>query len=52
MIIYYLLEFGSGMLPTSVPFIITSREEEYFISPAGNQFIRVCNHEEADTRLV
>ena len=33
------LEFGSGILPRSTPFIITSREKEYFISPARNEVI-------------
>ena len=39
MIKRYVLEFGSGILPRSTPFIITSKEKEYFISPAGNQVI-------------
>ena len=29
----YVLEFGTGILPRSTPFITTSREKEYFISP-------------------
>ena len=52
MIKQYVLEFGSGILPRSIPFAITSREKEYFISPAGNQVISVCNHKETDTGLV
>ena len=43
------LEFGSRILPRYIPFIITSREKNYFVSPAGNEVITVCNHEEADT---
>ena len=43
------LEFGSRILPRYIPFIITSREKNYFVSPAGNKVITVCNHEEADT---
>ena len=39
MIKRYVLEFGSGILPRSTPFIITSKEKEYFISPAGNRVI-------------
>ena len=35
----YMLEFGSGILPRSAPFIVTSIENEYFISPTGNQAI-------------
>ena len=35
----YVLEFGSGILPRSAPFIVTSIEKEYFISPTGNQAI-------------
>ena len=46
------MKFGSGILPRSIPFIITSRENEYFVSPTGNQFTSVCNHEEAGNRLV
>ena len=41
------LEFGSRILPRYIPFIITSREKNYFVSPAGNKVITVCNHEEA-----
>ena len=52
MIKQYILAFGSEILPRSIPFIITSREKDYFISPAGNKVISVCNHEEADTGLV
>ena len=52
MIKQYVLEFGSGILPRSIPFAITSREKEYFILPAGNQVISVCNHKETDTGLV
>ena len=48
----YVLEFGSGILPRSTPFITTSSEKEYLISPVGNQVISGCNHEDADTRLV
>ena len=46
------LEFGSGILPRSPPFIITSRDKEYFTSPAVNHVISGCNHEDAVTRLV
>ena len=35
----YVLEFGTGILPRFTPFITTSREKEYFISPTGNQVI-------------
>ena len=35
----YVLEFGSGILPRSTPFIVTSTEKEYFILPTGNQVI-------------
>ena len=52
MIKEYILEFGSGILPRSVPFIMTSREKDYFASPAGNKVINVCNHKEVDTGLV
>ena len=48
----YVLEFGSGILPRSPPFIITSREKEYFTSTAENHVISGCNHENADTHLV
>ena len=48
----YVLEFGSGILPRSPPFIITSREKEYFTSTAENHVISGCNHDNADTRLV
>ena len=47
----YVLEFGSGILPRSPPFIITSREKEYFTSTAENHVLSGCNHENADTRL-
>ena len=46
------LEFGSGILPRSILFIITSREKDYFVSPAGNKVVSVFDHEEADSRLV
>ena len=36
----YVLEFVSGVLPRSSPFIIASRENEYSISPAENR----CRH--------
>ena len=36
----------------SSPVIITSREKDYFISPAGNQVTSGCNHEDAETCLV
>ena len=39
MIIRYVLEFGSRVRPRSAPFIITSKQKEYFISLAGNQVI-------------
>ena len=52
MIILYVLEFGSGILPRSIPFIKTSREKEYFLSFAGNQVLSVCNRKDADNRLV
>ena len=52
MIKEYVLEFGSGILPRSVPFITTSREKDYFVSPAGNKVINVCSHKEVDTGLV
>ena len=39
----YVLEFGSGILPKS-PFIITSREKQYFTLPAGNHVISGCNY--------
>ena len=48
----YVLEFGSGILPRSPPFIIISREKEYFTSTAENHVISGCNHENVDTRLV
>ena len=48
----YVLEFGSGILPRSPPFIITSRQKEYFTSIAENHVISGCNHDNADTRLV
>ena len=48
----YVLEFGSGILPISTPFVIPFREKEYFISPAGNHVISGCNHKDADTSLV
>ena len=35
-----------------LPFIITSREKEYFISPAENHVISGCNHKNADIRFV
>ena len=40
MIRQYVLEFVSGVLPRSSPFIIASRENEYSISPAENR----CRH--------
>ena len=52
MIKQYVLELGSRILPRSTPFIITSRENEHSILPAGNQVISGCNHEDAGTRLV
>ena len=52
MIKKYVLEFGSGILPRSSPFIITSRENEYSISPAESQVLSGCNYEEAGTCLV
>ena len=52
MIKQYVMEFASGILPRSVPFIITSREKDYFVSPAGNKVVSVFDHEEADSRLV
>ena len=48
----YVLEFGSGILPRSPPFIITSRQKEYFTSISENHVISGCNHDNADTRLV
>ena len=41
----YVLKLASGILPRSIPFIITSRENDYFISQAGNKVMNVCNHE-------
>ena len=35
----YVLEFGTRILPRSTPFVTTSREKEYFISPTENQVI-------------
>ena len=52
MIKQYVLKLASGILPRSIPFIITSRENDYFISPAGNKVMNVCNHEGAHTCLV
>ena len=52
MIKQYVLQFSSGILPRSIPFIMTSRKKENFILPTRNQVISPCNHEEADTRLV
>ena len=52
MIKQYILEFGSGILPRFVLFIITSGEKDNFILPGGNKAESVCNHEKADTRLV
>ena len=52
MIKEYVLEFRSGILPRFTPFISTSREKDYFTSPAGNKVVSVCDHEEADTQLV
>ena len=52
MIKQYVLEFGSRILPRSIPSIITSIEKDYFILPAGNEVISVFNHEEVDTCLV
>ena len=52
MIKQYVLKLASGILPRSIPFIITSRENDYFISPAGNKVMNVCNHKGADTCLV
>ena len=48
----YVLEFGSEILPRSTFFIITSREKEYLISPAGNHYISNCNSEDAGSRFV
>ena len=48
----YVLEFVSGVLPRSTPFIITSRENEYSTLPAENQVLSDCNHEDAGTRHV
>ena len=48
----YVLEFGSEILPRSTFFIITSREKEYLISPAGNHYISNCNREDAGSRFV
>ena len=39
MMIQYVLDFGSGILPRSTPFIVTSIKKEYFILPTGNQVI-------------
>ena len=39
MIKQQVLEFGSGILPRSTLFIITSREKEYFIPSARNEVI-------------
>ena len=47
----YVLEFGFGILPRSPPFIITSREKEFFFLPAGNHVISGWNYKDADTRL-
>ena len=52
MIMQYVLEFSSGILPRSIPYIITSTENQYFLLPAGNQVLRVFNHEEEDNLLV
>ena len=35
----YVLELGTRILPRSTPFVTTSREKEYFISPTENQVI-------------
>ena len=48
----YVLEFGSGVLPRSTSFIITSREKEYLISPAENHYISNCNRKDTGTRFV
>ena len=48
----YVPELGSGIPSRSTNFIITSRDNEYFISPAGNQVISGCNHGKVGARLV
>ena len=52
MIKQYILEFVFGILPRTTPFIITSTGNEYYVSPAENQVISGCNHEDSGTRLV
>ena len=52
MVKQYALEFGSGILSRPTSFIITSREKEYFLSPAGNRVISSCTHKDTDTRFV
>ena len=49
MIKQYILEFGSRILPRFIPFIIASRQKEYFISPVGYQVISACNHKVTST---
>ena len=51
MIKQYILEFVFGILPRTTPFIITSTGNEYYVSPAENQVISGCNHEDSGTRL-
>ena len=51
MIKQYILEFVSGILPRTTPFIIISTGNEYYVSPAENQVISGCNHEDSGTRL-
>ena len=48
----YVLEFSSGILPRSIFLLLLQVKKIIFISPAGNEVISVCNHEEADTFLV
>ena len=52
MIKQYILEFVFGILPRTTPFIITSTGNEYYVSPAENQVISGCNHEDSGARLV
>ena len=52
MIKQYILEFVSGILPRTTPFIIISTGNEYYVSPAENQVISGCNHEDSGARLV
>ena len=47
-----LIDWDDKTVHRFIPFIIASRQKEYFISPVGYQVISACNHKVTSTCLI